>query len=66
MNRTLGDVFCETVRSLGQVQERVLLRAGGNNQIRHCKDPRRAKIDYDVSVLLSAKRIFSIIVQRAK
>ena len=49
MSRSLGDVFCETVKSLGQVQRRVLLKPSKDNPMKECKDPTRPKIDHEVS-----------------
>ena len=49
-DRKLGDVFCESVKSLDAIQKDVLLKAGPNNPLKSCKDSSRPKIDFAMLV----------------
>lgn len=50
-SRSLSDVFCETVASLGAIQKNALLIPNRqSNPVSSCKDPARAKINYKALV----------------
>jgi hypothetical protein len=60
MKRTLGDILCETVSSLGHVQRNVFVAPdAARNPVLHCKHPSRARLDFDAIVknLLEELRI---------
>lgn len=48
--RYLGDVFCDVVKSLEVVQQKVMLKPSPNNPLKPCNDPTRGKIDFEALV----------------
>jgi len=46
MSRTIGDLFCDNMPQMVQIQEKVLSVSSPSNPVRDCNDPTRSKIDF--------------------
>ena len=57
--RKLGDVLCEVVKSFGAGQIHVMRRPGGRqNPIKGCGDASRAKIDFNVGIIIKKSTFY--------